>query len=222
LVIASVHYVSEFVSGLTTSAAIRRIEGREGPRAHAFERSAGALAAASSLDSSSGSDTDDSHDDGESAGEMAISPSEQESRRWFLVHAGLLDTNSEASDGGSEASEMSNDLAFIGTYTVATAPRTFFFVVHALLARTFMIPCPLVHRRFGAAKVMSPSSPSSKRRRRRPLLALQIPSLRMAEDMAEDTGAEASEPTFSFGMDEAFDPTAAVDSAFKRIYLKYS
>jgi hypothetical protein len=44
----------------------------------------------------------------------------------------------------------------------------------------------------------------------------------MAEDMAEDTGAEASEPTSTFGMDEAFDPTAAVDSAFKRIYLKYS
>jgi len=41
-------------------------------------------------------------------------------------------------------------------------------------------------------------------------------------DMAEDIGAEASEPTSSFGMDEAFDPTAAVDSALKRIYLEYS
>jgi hypothetical protein len=40
--------------------------------------------------------------------------------------------------------------------------------------------------------------------------------------MAEDTGAEASEPTSSFGMDKAFDPTAPVDTAFKRIYLKYS
>jgi hypothetical protein len=40
--------------------------------------------------------------------------------------------------------------------------------------------------------------------------------------MAEDTGAEASERTTSFGMDEAFDPTAAVDSAFKRIHLKYA
>jgi hypothetical protein len=38
--------VSEFVSKLTTSAAIRRIEGRESPRAHAFERSEKALAAA--------------------------------------------------------------------------------------------------------------------------------------------------------------------------------
>jgi hypothetical protein len=86
-----------------------------------------------------------------------------------------------------------------------------------------MIPCPLVQTiRSRDNKVMSSSSPSSKRRRRRPLLVLQIPSLRMAEDTAEDTGAEASEPTSSFGMDEALDPTAAVDSAFKRIYLKYS
>ena len=69
---------------------------------------------------------------------------------------------------------------------------------------------------------MSPSSPSSKRRRRRPLLALQIPCLRMAVDMAEEAEAEASEPTSSFGLDEAFDPTAAVDTAFKRIYLKDS
>jgi hypothetical protein len=120
LVIASVHYVSEFVSGLNTSAAIRRIEGREGQRAHAFERSAGALAAASSLDSSSGSDTDDGHDDDESAGEMATSPSDQGSRRRFLEHAGLLNTDSEASDDGSEASEMSNDRAFIGTYSDCT------------------------------------------------------------------------------------------------------
>jgi hypothetical protein len=141
--------VSEFVSGLTTSVAVRRIEGREGPRAHAFERSAGALAAASSLDSSSGSDTDDGHDDGESASEMTISPSEQESRRRFLVHAGLLDTDRKASDNGSEASEMSNDRAFIGTYSDCT--KDIFIVVHALLTRTFMIPCPLVHRRFGAA-----------------------------------------------------------------------
>ena len=102
-----------------------------------------------SLDRSSGSDTDDGHDDGESAGEMTISPSDQEPRRRFLVHAGLLDTDSEASDDGSEACEMSNDRAFIGTCCDCT--KDIFFVVHALLTRTFMIPCPLVHRRFGAA-----------------------------------------------------------------------
>jgi hypothetical protein len=81
-----------------------------------------------SLDRSSGSDTDDGHDDGESAGEMTISPSDQEPRRRFLVHAGLLDTDSEASDDGSEACEMSNDRAFIGTCctSIATATRTFF------------------------------------------------------------------------------------------------
>jgi hypothetical protein len=79
-----------------------------------------------SLDSSGSSDTDDGHDDGESAGEMAISPSDQESRRRFLVHAGLLDTDSEASDDGSEASEMSNDRAFIGTYCIRLYQGHFF------------------------------------------------------------------------------------------------
>ena len=102
-----------------------------------------------SLDSSSGSDTDDGHDVGDSAGEMTISPLDQESRRRFLVHAGLLDTDSEASDG-SEASENSNDRAFIGTYSDSDCTNIV-FVVHALLTRTFMIPCPLIHRRFGAA-----------------------------------------------------------------------
>ena len=128
-----------------------------------------------SLDSSSGSDTDDGHDVGDSAGEMTISPLDQESRRRFLVHAGLLDTDSEASDG-SEASENSNDRAFIGTYSDSDCTKgdIIVFVVHALLIRTFMIPCPLVYRRF-VFFVVSPLSPSSKRRRRRPLLALQIP-----------------------------------------------
>ena len=102
-----------------------------------------------SLDSSSGSDTDDGHDVGDSAGEMTISPLDQESRRRFLVHAGLLDTDSEASDG-SEASENSNDRAFIGTYSDSDCTKgdIIVFVVHALLIRTFMIPCPLVYRRF--------------------------------------------------------------------------
>jgi hypothetical protein len=74
-----------------------------------------------SLDSSSGSETDDGQDEGESAGEMTtVSPSDQESRRRFFVHPGLLDTDSEASGDGSEASEMSDDSAFIGTYSDCT------------------------------------------------------------------------------------------------------
>jgi hypothetical protein len=123
-----------------------------------------------SLDSSSGSDNDDGHDVGDSAGEMTISPLDQESRRRFLVHAGLLDTDSEASDG-SEASENSNDRAFIGTYSDIIFRRS--CLVNPYVYDSLSVGLQTIRSRNN--KVMSPLSPSSKRRRRRPLLALQIP-----------------------------------------------